>query len=194
MRGLFLSLLLCCAALPPAMALESRSEVALQQIEARLQKSPQMLGRFAQKKTLPQLPRPLLSSGVVALSEERGVSWRVIEPIESHLILSGDSAGDDALARQVAYPLLQIFRGNFAALEALFHVDAQLLDDNWEVTLTPKEGPLATFVSSIEVSGNSGIEHIRLAEASQAITEMQLIGLQPVDGEDPQFTTEFSEP
>ncbi|WP_323846034.1 outer membrane lipoprotein carrier protein LolA [Microbulbifer magnicolonia] len=195
MRILFFAAILCAALLSPAATLASEisQRAALEQIEERLQKAPQMLGRFTQKKTLPQLPRPLLSSGVVALSEERGVSWRVVEPIASHLILNEAQAGDDLLAKQIAYPLLQIFRGNFAALEQLFRVEAQMLDNRWEVTLEPKDSALAKFVSSIEVSGNSSIERIRLAEASAAITEMQLLELQPVSDSDPQFTAEFSQ-
>ncbi|WP_308364446.1 MULTISPECIES: outer membrane lipoprotein carrier protein LolA [unclassified Microbulbifer] len=165
----------------------------LEQIEARLQKSPNMLGRFEQKKTLPQLPRPLLSNGVVALSEDRGVSWRVLEPIGSHRIFDGE--GRDPMAKQIAYPLMQIFRGNFAALEELFQVDAQLLESGWQVTLIPKGDALAGFVQSIEVSGNGDIEKLRLAETNQAITEMRLIGLQAVDEQDPKFAAEFaSEP
>ncbi|WP_438632665.1 LolA family protein [Microbulbifer sp.] len=175
----------------PAAAIEPRD--TLQQIETRLQKSPRMLGRFTQKKTLPQLPRPLLSSGVVALSKERGVSWRVVQPLQSHLIMSEEGAGDDALARQIANPLLQIFRGDFTRLEELFEVQAQLREESWSVTLTPRSEVLAGFIASIEVSGNKSIESIHLAEANEAITEMQLIGLQPVSETDPEFTAEFSE-
>lgn len=175
-----------------AAAIAPEQQQALQQIEARLQTAPQMLGRFEQKKTLPQLPRPLLSSGVVALSEVQGVSWRVQKPIASHLILSEQRAGGDVLAQQIAYPLLQIFRGNFAALDDLFHVAAESGQDQWQVRLTPKNAAMGKVIASIEISGDRGIEQVRLAEANNAVTEMQLLELRAVDKTDPFLAAEFS--
>lgn len=194
MRKLWLSLSLSLLTVfsPQLSALEPDQERVLEQIEARLQTAPQMLGRFTQKKTLPQLPRPLLSSGMVALSQELGVSWRVQEPVASHLILTEQHAEGDALAKQFAYPLLQIFHGNFSALEGLFHVSATAGEDQWQVRLTPRAETLGKVIASIEITGNSTIEHVRLAEANSAITEMQLLDLRPVKDSDPQFTAEFA--
>lgn len=194
MRRLWLSLCLSALAVfsPRLLALEPDQQRALAQIEARLQTASQMLGRFEQKKTLPQLPRPLLSSGVVALSQEQGVSWRVQQPIASHLILNEQRAGGDALAKQIAYPLLQIFRGNFSALDGLFHVDAEAGEKQWQVRLTPRAETLGKVIASIEISGNNAIEQIRLAESNSAITEMRLLELRAVKDRDPQFTAEFN--
>ncbi|WP_250460485.1 LolA family protein [Microbulbifer litoralis] len=177
---------------PPLLALEPQQQRVLAQIEARLEKAPQMLGRFEQKKTLPQLPRPLLSSGVVALSRDQGISWRVQKPIASHRILKAAGTGDDVLARQIAVPLLQIFRGNFSALDGLFHVSAENGDDQWQVKLTPKTEAVGNVIASIEVRGDRDIKQIRLAEANSAVTEMQLLELRAVDESNPQFEAEFS--
>ncbi|SHF36109.1 hypothetical protein SAMN04487965_2033 [Microbulbifer donghaiensis] len=192
MRALMLALSLIVFPLQ-TLAIAPEQVRALAQIEARLQTAPQMLGRFEQKKTLPQLPRPLLSSGVVALSQKQGVSWRIEQPLASHLLLNEESAGDDALARQIAYPLLQIFRGNFSALDGLFYVVGENAEDKWQVTLTPKNEAIARVIASIEVSGDRAIEQIRLAEANSAVTEMQLLELRAVDETDPQFKAEFND-
>ncbi|WP_193163634.1 outer membrane lipoprotein carrier protein LolA [Microbulbifer hainanensis] len=196
MRILWASAVLCLVASlsPLASALAPEQQQVLRTIEARLQTAPQMLGRFEQKKTLPMLPRPLLSSGVVALSQDKGVSWRVQNPIASHRILSEEQAGGDAMARQIAYPLLQIFRGNFFALDDLFDVAAKAEADQWRVTLTPKAESIAKVITSIEVSGDDKIEQIRLAEANSAVTEMQLLDLHAVRQGDPALSAEFDSP
>jgi hypothetical protein len=163
----------------------------LQEIEARLVKMPQMLGRFEQTKSLPQLPRPLLSKGIFALAEERGVSWRVLEPVESHLILSKNQAGGDPLTRQLAYPLTQILRGNFSALQELFVIEAVLEEQRWQLQLTPRAGQLAEFIHAIEVSGARNIERIRLLEANKAVTEIQLLDLRSVEKDSAELAAEF---
>lgn len=175
-----------------ATAIETGQQEALEQIEARLETAPQMLGRFEQRKALPQLPRPLVSTGVVALSSDRGFSWRVQQPIESHLILKEGDATGAPMAGQLAYPLLQIFRGDFSGLDSLFYVSADAGAENWQVTLKPRSAALANVISSIEVQGNSRIRAIRLAEANSATTEMELLELIPVDENDPQLIAEFN--
>ncbi|MEW5248594.1 LolA family protein [Microbulbifer sp. 2201CG32-9] len=188
---LFLSVCALCSMPNISVAFEVNDKAALQEIENRLQIKSQMIGKFEQKKSLPQLPHLLLSNGILAISDKYGISWRVQEPIPSHLILDGRQASDDPLTKQIAYPLLHILRGDFSELDKLFEISTENNKKYWQLRLLPKSEMFNKIITQIEITGNRKIEKIRLIEANSAVTEMLLYDLHSVDVTDPLLVAEF---
>ncbi|MCH9691958.1 MAG: outer membrane lipoprotein carrier protein LolA [Gammaproteobacteria bacterium] len=196
-----LILTFCCSviALPAATAVEiaetATSETSnaktLQQISKQLHKTPHLLGKFKQQKILPQLPQPLNSKGIFALSEQQGLSWRTLEPIASHTIFNEQQTTTSNLAQSITTPMLQILRGDFQALQKLFFIQAKQINDGWQLILQPRSTTLQKFITAIEVFGDQQINHIRLQESNQALTEIQLYDLRKVTLDDAQFVAEF---
>ncbi|USD21639.1 outer membrane lipoprotein carrier protein LolA [Microbulbifer variabilis] len=180
-------------------ALTSEQQAVLREIEKNIVSSPQMLGTFAQTKRLPQLPRPLVSSGVLAISEELGLSWRIENPIESHRIFKLDDAdfgnriNSNIVGNHVADPLLKIISGDFSELDQTFTVGPQIAEEQWRINLIPKQEAFRKVIESIEVVGDKKIRKIVLAEANMAITEIDIMNLHSVEANNSQLLSEFSE-
>ncbi|WP_295802367.1 outer membrane lipoprotein carrier protein LolA [uncultured Microbulbifer sp.] len=180
---------------------EQLSQAALQSISVQLQQPAQMLGEFRQKKILPNLPRPLQSSGVIALSQQHGISWHTKAPVSSHRIMGkgqGDSGGS-AFARHMGEPMMHILRGDFAALQQMFYVDAGYIEtadadlekNSWKISLQPRSPRLQKYLKVIELFGTDTVHRIRLLEGNQAVTEIELLNMQDVAAQDPQLLAEF---
>ncbi|WP_445360767.1 LolA family protein [Microbulbifer sp. EKSA005] len=180
-------------------ALTSEQQAVLREIEKNIVSSPQMLGTFSQTKRLPQLPRPLVSSGILAISEELGLSWRIENPIESHRIFklddadSGNRVNSNIVGNHVADPLLKIISGDFSELDQTFTVGPEIAEEQWRINLIPKQEAFRKVIESIEVVGDKKIRKIVLAEANMAITEIDIINLHSVEANNSQLLSEFSE-
>ncbi|AWF79414.1 hypothetical protein BTJ40_00430 [Microbulbifer sp. A4B17] len=179
-------------------ALTSEQQAVLREIEKNIVSSPQMLGTFSQTKSLPQLPRPLVSSGVLAISEELGLSWRIENPIESHRIFkldadSGNRVNSNIVGNHVADPLLKIISGDFSELDQTFTVGPEIAEEQWRINLIPKQEAFRKVIESIEVVGDKKIRKIVLAEANMAITEIDIMHLHSVEANNSQLLSEFSE-
>ncbi|WP_444891667.1 LolA family protein [Microbulbifer sp. DLAB2-AA] len=180
-------------------ALTLEQQAVLREIEKNIVSSPQMLGTFSQTKRLPQLPRPLVSSGVLAISEELGLSWRIENPIESHRIFklddvdSGNRVNSNIVGNHVADPLLKIINGDFSELDQTFTVGPQIAEEQWRINLIPKQEAFRKVIESIEVVGDKKIRKIVLAEANMAITEIDIMNLHSVEANNSQLLSEFSE-
>ncbi|WP_226643726.1 LolA family protein [Microbulbifer variabilis] len=180
-------------------ALTSEQLQALKEIEQKVDSSPQMLGTFSQTKILPQLPRPLVSNGILAVSENIGLSWRINSPIESHRIFKIASSENDSqspndiIESHVADPLIQIVNGDFSKLSQSFILNPKIEDEYWQIKLVPKQESFRNIIQSIEVTGDEKIRRITLAEASKAITEIKIENFHSVEPNNGQLLSEFSE-
>lgn len=180
-------------------ALTSEQQEILREIEKNIVSSPQMLGTFSQTKKLPQLPRPLVSSGVLAISEELGLSWRIENPIESHRIFKlddGDSRNrvdSSIVGKHVADPLLKIISGDFSELDQTFTVGPHIAEEQWRISLVPKQEAFRKVIDSIEVMGDKKIRRIVLSEANMAVTEIDIMNLHSVEFNNSLLLSEFSE-
>lgn len=180
------------------------SRAALQSISVQLRQPTQMLGEFRQTKTLPNLPRPLQSSGVIALSREHGISWQTTDPVPSRKIMgdAGDQDSAGPFARQMAEPMMHILHGNFAALEEMFYVDAGYSEnpvttsaaaESWKMSLRPRSARFQKYLRVIELFGTDTVQRIRVLEGNDAVTDIELRNMQTVTPQDPQFLAAFEE-
>ncbi|MFV8782818.1 outer membrane lipoprotein carrier protein LolA [Microbulbifer sp. SA54] len=206
-----IGLLLCASiAALPARSVDTagnESEVAdtgsaLQRISAQLQQPAQMLGEFRQQKILPNLPRPLQSSGVIALSQELGISWNTTAPVPSRIVMGGnsDAATSSAFSRQMAEPMLHILNGDFQALQQTFYVDAGYAADvddpqvpQWKMSLRPRSARLQKYLQAIEIFGADSVHRIRLLEGNQSVTDIELLNMKSVAAQDVQFLAAFEQ-
>ncbi|MFS1523223.1 outer membrane lipoprotein carrier protein LolA [Microbulbifer sp. 2304DJ12-6] len=180
------------------LALNPEQRQILEMIENKIEPTAQMIGSFSQKKTIPQLPRPLISKGIMAVSEDMGVSWRIESPVDSHRIFwnpdydNRKNYSTNPIDSQIAYPLLQIIKGKFSTLEDFFFLNAQIDQEHWQVRLLPKKKSFSKIITSIEIFGDDHIRRIVLAEANQSVTEMEIYNFRPVSQENNKFLSEFS--
>ncbi|WKD49938.1 LolA family protein [Microbulbifer spongiae] len=181
------------------LALTTEQRQVLEKIEDRIEITGQMIGNFSQKKTIPQLPRPLISKGVVAVSDDLGISWRIESPVSSHRIFwnpdnnNGKGSSTDPIDNQITYPLLQIIKGNFSSLNDLFYLNAQIEQEYWRVSLIPKQKSFREIITSLEISGNHHVRKIIIAETNRAITELEISDFYSINQEKEKFLAEFSE-
>ncbi|GAB2891686.1 outer membrane lipoprotein carrier protein LolA [Microbulbifer echini] len=182
-----------------AFPLTSEQQKVIEEIEKDVISSPQMLGTFSQKKTLSQLPRPLVSSGVLAISESLGLSWRIESPIESHRIFKIDNSESEhrssngIIENLIADSLLQIINGDFSKLGRTYILSPYFEQEQWRIKLTPKQNSFRRIIESIEIAGDQKIRKIILSEANMSLTEIDIVDLQPVNPDNRQLLNEFAE-
>lgn len=132
---------------------------------------------FVQMRTLPSLPKPLESTGVLMAREDSFV-WQVCEPFDIRTVIDGDgvtqsieggaptspgSAAMQSAIRKIS--IGEIFRGRFDRLESVFDIDTArsgASGDSWHTTLTPKSGTMSGVIAHIGISGCEAIERVEI--------------------------------
>lgn len=82
MGRLMLALLLASAAAlaNPVLADDTRDSTVVSQVAAQLGRARGVRARFTQTQTLLSMQRPLVSTGTLLFSRERGVIWQIEQP------------------------------------------------------------------------------------------------------------------
>lgn len=151
-------------------------------------------GSFLQTKTVPSLPKPLVSSGTFIFSES-GIAWNSKKPFVSSLVVTktqmiqigpnGKKNVIDGVSNQIfsniAETLSSLFSGNKTALQKNFNVDFSAHDSRWSMALTPKDASIATFMQHVTLSGS----------ATSFSTSLDSIAVQDTNGGT--LTYEFSD-
>lgn len=145
----------------------------LEAIASGLASSSSVSGTFVQEKTLTVLPNPLLSNGVFSFSEQEGMEWRTLSPIEHRLTIAPD--GSLRASDRVQPPAMKelgglfsaLLKGDFGALSKYFEIEVlSHTGTSWEVRLTPSDSLLSHVFSHIHLKGGAQIDQIVLLEAS----------------------------
>lgn len=127
-------------------------------------------GDFSQEKTVPNVRRPLKSTGTFLFCAQ-GLVWNTARPIRSSLTVTPErviqSASDGSktvldgssseLFLGIARSVSSLFSGNRADLERYFDVDFVATEEQWTMALTPKDKTIASVIKAICVTG-SGTE------------------------------------
>lgn len=132
---------------------------------------------FIQQRHLPSLPNPLLSSGLVQASDDRFV-WQVCEPFDIRTVIDADGItqsvegeaatrmGPEILQETISQiSIADIFRGRFDQLGTVFEINpAQrpASDGNWVVGLVPRDEPIASLISGIDVTGCREVDQVSI--------------------------------
>ena len=137
-------------------------------------------GDFKQTKTIAKLNREFVSFGKFVIANDKGILWNTEKPFASQLAISETgmvqqnangtrseiNAKDNVVFAQIAKAIHSIFSGSTAKLQAGFHVFFDRRGNNWTVGLIPKEASVKKAIQSIELSGETWLERIKLVDGS----------------------------
>jgi hypothetical protein len=168
-------------------ALADDAEV-LARIRASLDPDPRLRAEFEQTKTLSELERPQVARGRMLVWGASGVLWEIEHPVKMAIVLREDTttqidaqgrrrtrrARDDAAAARIGRVLRALVHGDTAALEQWFQIAARMESSSrWSITLTPRKGPMAAFLRSMQVSGARQVDDVLIDEASGDSTRIR---------------------
>lgn len=118
------------------------------------------VGRFVQRRELPELERPIVSRGRFAYSASRGLLWLIEEPVESRLVIDAEGVHQDGQpvrgsgAFEAIRPLFEsLFSGDLAPLERDFAVSREEVGEGWRLALSPRDDRLARALDGITIEG-----------------------------------------
>jgi hypothetical protein len=116
-----------------------------------------------------------------------GVIWQIEKPVratfalrdESTLEIAADgtrtvrSARDDRGAARIGRVLRAVLKGDARTLAEWFDADPRVTGERWSLALTPRQGPLAFYVKSVQISGGEFVDSVRIVEENGDATQMQ---------------------
>lgn len=137
-------------------------------------------GDFKQTKFIAQLNREFVSVGNFVIANEKGILWNTEKPFASQLAISETgmvqqnangtrseiNAKDNVVFAQIAKAIHSIFSGSTAKLQAGFRVFFNRQGKTWTVGLVPRELSVKKTIQSIELTGNTWLEQIKLVDGS----------------------------
>ncbi len=154
--------------------------------------APGLRGRFEQRKTLPDLPRPLLSTGDFLFARDLGVWWHTQTPFDSVFILtregarSRDEGGAETKISADQQPGVAVAARIFFAL---FGLDFEALSKDfdtygiptgagksagWQVGLRPKLAAMSAVFREAVIDGAEHATRIELRDMHGDRTEILL--------------------
>jgi len=121
---------------------------------------------FVQTRSLPGFSAPLVSHGIMRFDKSHGFHWEITAPYHYVFEMNGKLAHEqlpDGSRRDldpaqtpwlaaVEHIFVSALAGNRADLENYFAVTVTPLSTGQRVTLTPKPGPMANAIVSIDVT------------------------------------------
>lgn len=147
---------------------------ALLALEQQAEPLPLSLG-FRQKKQLSGLPRALVSSGQLDISQE-AIIWTTEHPQQQKLVINRQgifekSSGEVISgSRAVAQLLLAILQQDEVVLKQQFNLSLE----QECVVMTPKADALASVIKEIHSCGTDSVERVELFEQDGNTTRIEL--------------------
>lgn len=138
------------------------------------------VGRFVQRRQLPELERPIVSRGRFAYSAERGLLWLIEEPVESRLVIDAEGVHQDgepvrgSSVFEAIRPLFEsLFSGDLAPLGRDFAITREDAGEGWRLALRPREGRLARALDRITIEGADTPRRLVIAASDGGRTELE---------------------
>jgi Outer membrane lipoprotein carrier protein LolA-like len=121
---------------------------------------------FIQVRTLPGFSTPLISRGRVRIDNAHGFLWEITSPYHYVFEMSGDQVQEqlpDGTVRHLSPAqtpwlaaveriFMSALAGNRSDLSRYFEVSVKQLPEGQSILLTPKPGPMASTIRSIQVT------------------------------------------
>ncbi len=182
------------AAAPPESVFDhpaSAAELAqtLAPLTGTLREAQTLRGTFSQRKTLKELPKPLLAEGTFLFVRNHGIRWRTTAPFASELVITRDAllqrdGGDtpglrlpadrNPAVRQVSEIFMAVFGLDYAALDRLFALYGERRKARWTLGLRPREKAMAGAMQDIVVEGAAQVSRVTLRDTHGDVTEITL--------------------
>jgi hypothetical protein len=164
---------------------ESPEDMA--KIRARLEKHPQLRADYVQTKRMADVQRPQVAHGRMLVWGRDGVIWEIDKPFRAAYVLRDEQtvqiaadgsqtvrrAEDDAVSARVGRVLSAVVHGDIRALEQWFNIGARIEGERWSIALTPRQGPMASFLKSMRISGGEFVEAVGIEEAGGDTTQIE---------------------
>ncbi len=142
-------------------------------------------GEFTQIRQLPELTRPLRSSGRFVHDVDRGILWQVDEPAPSTLVITPGGLYRNGERQSGASPMTTLrpvfralFSGDMARLQDHFEVTTKAVDVGWELELSPRDSSLADALASITLSGDAYPHKVMIKEGEGGRTELRFAAIE----------------
>lgn len=167
------------AGLLPAVTISAAPDLA-SSVRERLQQPEWLRGEFTQTKKVPGFAKPLVSSGSFVAARGRGVLWRTQKPFASELRLTqheirASQGGQTSMrldatrepaVRLITTLMFALLNGDVSSLAELFELGGSTQGAAWQLSLTPRRGPLQQVLKKVEVEGDGFVRRITLHEAN----------------------------
>ncbi len=152
--------------------------------------------KFSQSKKIAVLKRPLISSGELIFDRQAGVSWTLLKPYQSTIIIDNDKltsiddAGKKIVIKAADQPMLYgftkifmaIFSGNTDELKNHFEIYYKMENDQWQIGLIPTSSELKKVLNKILMTGKDNkVNAITLWETNSDITEISFTDIVEAD-------------
>ena len=144
-----------------------------------------MAGLFKQTKTVAGSPRSFESTGKIIISDNMGIVWCTEKPYASILVVGRDKLvqkirdgepthldiANNPIYIQIATSLECVFVADFSKISSLFTTYLTKEDTKWTLLLVPRDKVVASFMTSITMTGSSSFESLKMTETTgDAIT------------------------
>ena len=149
-------------------------------------------GRFVHRKTLSELPKPLVSTGEFIFARDLGVYWRTREPFDSVFVLTPQglaqtdegaetlrlSADRQPAVRVIAKVFFALFALDVDALSGSFDLfaapRAARSSEPWTIGLRPKSSAVANVFQRALLTGRRDVEQVVLIDKHGDATTIEL--------------------
>ncbi len=142
------------------------AERTLEGLMKRLQEVPGISASFREQKHIALLASPLSSEGTLFFSPPGKLLRRTERPRPSDVLIDQDrlylrqgqrtqevDLGSNPVVRAFVGSFLKLFRGDRAALEALYKVRFSPQKKGWELTLVPRSAPINKIIKEMRFGG-----------------------------------------
>ncbi|WP_434582659.1 LolA family protein [Klebsiella sp. R390] len=165
------------------------SALTLDDLQQRFTEQPVIRAHFDQTRTIKDLPQPLRSQGSMLIARDTGLLWDQTAPFPMQLLLD-DKRMVQMINGQPPQTITaennpQMFQFNHL-LRALFQADRRVLEQNfrvefsdkgqgrWTLSLTPLTTPLDKIFATIDLAGQTYLDHIQLNDKQGDRTDITL--------------------
>jgi hypothetical protein len=162
---------------------------AMSRIRALLEAQPRIRAEFEQTKQMADLQHPIVARGRMLVWGQTGVIWEIEEPVKNAIVLREHTtiridargrrlttrAEHDPAAARMGRVMNALLQGDTATLGQWFQIAAQIGAQGWSITLTPRKGPMAAFLKSMQVMGDKFVRAVALDENNGDSTRIRFL-------------------
>lgn len=178
-----LSLMLC---LSPAI-LEAQIPDSFEKLLVVMNEAGEKRRSFVQKRYVQGLTRPLLSEGYMKISPGESLEWQIREPVPATVLVTPGKIVEEvdgtrserpvSRSQQELSRLLMVLHGGSSEdIEEIFNVSFNSSDEEFTLTLQPKQRQLRSYLPAISIRGRCWPEQVSLLFGNQDKLELVFPG------------------
>lgn len=140
---------------------------------------------FNQERTLPNVKKPLKSSGVMLMARDKGLVWDQQKPFKMTMLIN-----DERMVQKIGKNTTEVTKDSnpqffefSSVLRALMLADRKVLEQNfdikfkdnnksWNLVLVPKIAPLNKIFKSIDIKGDEVVNDVTLLDTQKGKTHI----------------------